>query len=107
MKNLLKTKVTIEMEFKQDINKRLNEINARSLLISFNTPWTVRKILARTNTLRQYTSENGTNIFISKYLNKDEQLNEKQCLSQRWQLITDEQYEKDNFKINNLKLFYD
>ena len=28
MKNILKTKVTTEMEFKQDINNRLNEINA-------------------------------------------------------------------------------
>ena len=202
MKKILKTKVTTEMEFKQEINNRLNEINAavselkaksdtkilkpektltenkykssfdntsneirisgvkefqgptgekakfsdivkfeqnetesilsylgdddygitnirrlgkydsksprpRSLLISFNTPWTVRKILARANALRQYNLDNGTNIFISKSLNKDDQLKEKQCLSKRWQLITDEQYEKDKFKIINLKLFYD
>ena len=38
----------------------------RSLLISFNTPWTVRKILARANALCQYNLDNGTTIDVLK-----------------------------------------
>ena len=79
----------------------------RSFLISFNTPGTVRKILTRANAFRQYKMDNGTNIFFSRSLNKDDLLEEKQCLGKRWQLITDEQYEKDKIKFINLKLFYD
>ena len=66
-------------------------------------PWVVRKILARTYRLKRHNEENNTNIFVNRSLSKEEQQKKKDCLTKRWKLISEENYDKTKFRIINLK----
>ena len=86
--------------------RRLEKFNAgnnkpRSLLVKFNNPWVVRKILARTYRLKRHNEENNTNIFVNRSLSKEEQQKRKDCLTKRWKLISEENYDKTEFKIKS------
>ena len=79
----------------------------RSLLVTFNNSWTVRKLIANAHKIKYFNQDNGTKIFVSKSLAKEEQIKEKECLIKRYKLINEEGYLRNKFRIFNPKLFYD
>ena len=79
----------------------------RSLLVTFNNSWTVRKLLANAHKIKYYNQDKGTTIFVSKSLTKEEQIKEKECLIKRYKLINEEGYLRNKFRIFNQKLYYD
>lgn len=72
----------------------------RSLVVTLNSIWDKRKILANAHKLKTYNQS----VFISAALNAEEQLVEKMLLKRRWQLIQDG-VDRKQLKIKNLKLY--
>ena len=56
----------------------------RTFLITLHNPWDVRKVLAKTATLKEYIAQQN---FISKSMNRDERQIEDQLLKKRRELI--------------------
>ena len=80
----------------------------RSLLVTFNNSWTVRKLIANAHKIKYINQDNGTKTMEqSKSLTKEEQIKEKECLIKRYKLINEEGYLRNKFRIFNQKLFYD
>ena len=73
-------------------------------MITFNNHWTVKKQLAEAFRLKSYNEQNERNVFLNRSLNEFE--NDKFCLNKRYSFFQ-HCYIKGNFKISNLKLFYD
>ena len=51
----------------------------RSLLVTFNNSRTVRILIANAHKIKNFNQFNGTRIFVSKSLTKEEQIQEKEC----------------------------
>ena len=49
----------------------------RSLLVTFNNPWVVRKFLASTCRMKRHNEENNTNIFVNRSLSEEKRLSHK------------------------------
>ena len=79
----------------------------RSLFVSFNNSWTVRKLLANAHKVKYFNQDNGTKIFVSKSLTTEEQIEEKECKIIRFKPINEEGYLRNKFRIFNQKLFCD
>ena len=52
----------------------------------------VKKLLASAHQIRQFNRETNTNVFISRSLDKKEQLKKRQILTKRYKLITEQNY---------------
>ena len=79
----------------------------RSLLVTFKNSSTIRKLIANAHEIKYFNQNNGTKIFVSKFLTKEEQIKEKECLIKWYKLINEEGYLRNKFRIFNQKLFYD
>ena len=73
----------------------------RSLLVTFNNSWTVRKLIANAHKIKYFNQDNGTKIFVSKSLTEEEQIKEKECLIKRHRLINEEGYLRNKIRIFN------
>ena len=73
----------------------------RTLLVTLNTEWSVRKLLTKARNLKQYTSP----IFMSRMLSPEDHEKEKAVLKKRRELINQRTPAKE-LKIKNLKLFH-
>ena len=85
--------------------RRLGKFNLdnhirRSLLVTFNNPWVVHPVHIDRKNTRQ---TKRMSLLIDLYRKK---INKKDCLSKRWKLICEENYDKSKFRIINLKWFY-
>ena len=64
-------------------------------------------MLANAQKIKYYKKDKGTKIFVSKFVTKEEQIKEKECLIKRFKLINEEGYLCNKFRIFNQKLCYD
>ena len=78
----------------------------RSLLVTFNNSWTVRKLTANANKIRYFNQDNGTKIIVSKTLTKQKQFKDKECLIKRYKLINEKRYLRNKFSMMGLKLMF-
>ena len=62
----------------------------RSLIVTFKNSSTVRKLIANAHEIKYFNQDNVTKIFVSKFLTKEEQIKEKECLMKWYKLINDE-----------------
>ena len=53
----------------------------RLLLVTFNKTWVVRNILSRTYRLKENKESNKTNIYVNRYLSKEDQQKKKIVLA--------------------------
>ena len=74
----------------------------RPLLITTSNPLFLKKCFARSHHLQTY--ENA--VYIKKFLSSKERAIEKEILSKRYSMITQEGKSKEDFRIKNLKLYY-
>ena len=51
-----------------------SSVNSRSLLVTFNNSWTVRKLIASAHKTKYFNQDISIKIFVSKSLTKEEQI---------------------------------
>ena len=100
---------------KKDITgfRRLGKFNsqnprARQILIKFSNTYTVDKILARAPMLKVFEptyNDEAYRVFVSKSLNKEEQMKERTLLKKRRELLDTSQHDPKKIHIKNLILY--
>ena len=96
---------------KEDISgfRRLGKYNsqnprARQTLVKFSNTYTVDKILARAPMLKVFEptyNDEAYRVFVSKSLNKEEQMKERTLLKKRRELLDTNQHDPKNIHIKN------
>ena len=76
-------------------------VQCRPLLVTCN-PWFLRKCLAKSYKLQDYEHR----IYFKKYLTSSERSVEKKLLAKRYELLQSGEYERKQFRIRKLELFY-
>ena len=76
-------------------------VQCRPLLVSCN-PWLLRECLGKSYKLQDYEQR----IFSKKYLTSSERSVEKKLLEKRFELLQSGEYERKQFRIRKLELFY-
>ena len=81
---------------------RSDATRLRTLLVRFKNPWLVRKLLAKSYILKDYSDR----IYLSRELTVNEKKLESRILSERYKLVQTG-ISKDRLKVRHLKLYLD
>ena len=81
---------------------RSDATRPRTLLVRFKNPWLVRKLLAKSYILKDYSDR----IYLSKELTVDKKKLESRILSERYKLV-ETGISKERLRVRDLKLYLD